>query len=154
MLTIAQATPKDIPDLLRMIQKLCAFHGDECQMGLADTQSQFIDGPLVAFIARQGGQPVGYAVLEQHWRPMHAGDLYDIAHLFIEEPKRGKGIGKALIAACRSFAVAKGACRLVIGTSPVNPNAAAVYRAMGLIEITTTPGPRFEIALDAACKVD
>ncbi len=154
MHTIAEVTPKDIPDLLQMIQKLCALHGDHCCMGLAETQTQFIEGPLAALIARNDRDPVGYAVLERHWRPMHTGDLYDIAHLFIEEPMRGKGVGKALIAACKSFATAQGACRLVIGTSPVNPGAAAAYRAMGLEEITTSPGPRFEIALDASGKVD
>jgi len=154
MPTITKVTPKDLPDLLRMIQDLCAFHGDVCQMGLADTQSQFIEGPLVALIARQSGSAVGYAVLERHWRPMHAGDLYDIAHLFISEPQRGKGIGKALIAKCQTYATEQAACRLVIGTSTVNPNAAAAYRAMGLTEITTTPGPRFEVPLEAAGKVD
>ncbi|PJI85042.1 ribosomal protein S18 acetylase RimI-like enzyme [Yoonia maricola] len=147
MLDISTVTPKDIPALLRMIRKLCTFHGDSCQMGLADTQAQFIDGPLVAFLARQKGQPVGYAVVERHWRPMYAGDLYDIAHLFVEEPARGRGIGKALVAKCRSFASAQGACRLVIGTSPVNPGAVAAYRAMGLEEIEATSGPRFMIAL-------
>ncbi len=147
MLTITQTTSKDIPDLLAMIQDLCAFHGDECQMGLADTQARFIDGPLVALIAREGLDAVGYAVLEQHWRPMHAGELYDIAHLFIKEPRRGRGIGKSLIAACQSFAKEQNACRLVIGTSPVNPGAAAAYRTMGLAEITVAPGPRFEIPI-------
>ncbi|MEJ8561175.1 GNAT family N-acetyltransferase [Yoonia sp. GPGPB17] len=151
---ITQVTPKDIPDLLRMIQKLCAFHGDTCQMGLADTQAKFIGGPLTGLIARQDGRAIGYAVLEWHWRPMHNGDLFDIAHLFVAEQMRGKGVGKALLMACRTYAEAKGAHRLVIGTSPVNPGAAAAYRAMGLDEITTVPGPRFEITLGAACKVD
>ncbi|MEL7180024.1 MAG: GNAT family N-acetyltransferase [Pseudomonadota bacterium] len=154
MTQINAVTPKDIPDLLGMIRLLCAFHGDRCQMGLADTQAKFIDGPLTGFIARQDGKAVGYAALEPHWRPMHHGDLYDIAHLFVVEPARGRGLGKALIAACRRFAEAKEAYRLVIGTSPVNPGAAAAYRAMGLDEITTMPGPRFEIALGASGKVD
>ena len=150
---ITQVTPTDIPDLLRMIQALCAFHGDTCQMGLADTQAKFIGGPLTGLIAHQDGQAVGYATLERHWRPMYKGDLLDIAHLFVIEPMRGKGIGTALIAACRTFANAQSACRLVIGTSPTNPGAAAAYRVMGLAELTTSPGPRFEIALGAASKV-
>ncbi|EBA12475.1 GNAT family N-acetyltransferase [Roseobacter sp. CCS2] len=151
---ITEVTPKDIPDLLGMIRQLCAFHGDTCLMGLADTQEKFINGPLKGFIARHNGDAIGYAVLESHWRPMHRGDLYDIAHLFIVGPARGKGVGKTLIAACQAFAQSQGACRLVIGTSPDNPGAAAAYRAMGLEEITTAPGPRFKIALCAAGKVD
>lgn len=142
---ITQVTPKDVPNLLAMIRKLCAFHGDDCMMGLAETQAQFIDGPLLGLIARHGKRALGYAVLEPHWRPMHNGPMLDIAHLFVEEPERGRGIGKALIAAAKDHATQSGASRLTIGTSPVNPGAAAAYRAMGLAEIISIPGPRFEI---------
>ncbi|WP_108815341.1 GNAT family N-acetyltransferase [Loktanella sp. Alg231-35] len=154
MVETSKVTPKDIPALLAMIRKLCTFHGDRCVMGLAQTQAQFVDGPLTGIIARQGGRAVGYAAIEPHWRPVHQGPLLDIAHLFVEEPMRGRGVGTALIDAAQVHARQIGACRLVIGTSPVNPGAAATYRAMGLSEITTAPGPRFEIAMDAACKVD
>ncbi len=85
---------------------------------------------------------------------MYSGNLLDIAHLFVAEPMRGRGIGKALIAAAQSYAARSAASRLVIGTSPVNPGAAAAYRAMGLREIETQPGPRFEVTIDETCKVD
>lgn len=147
MTDISPVTPKDIPALLQMIRKLCAFHGDACLMGLSDTQAQFIDGPLVGLIARKNGAVAGYAALEPHWRPMHTGPLLDIAHLFVKEPLRGHGIGKALITAAREQAKRVNACRLVIGTSPVNPGAAAAYRAMGLEEMTGPRGARFEVAL-------
>jgi GNAT superfamily N-acetyltransferase len=147
MTTITHAATQDIPDLLAMICKLCAFHNDTCAMGPADVQSRIIDGPLMALMAHQNGSALGYAVLEPHWRPMYDGDLWDIAHLFVEETARGRGIGASLIAAAKDFALQQGACRLVIGTSPMNPGAAAAYRAMGLTEITNKPGPRFEIAL-------
>lgn len=152
MTDITYVTPKDIADLLAMIRKLCAFHGDPCLIGFAQTQAQFIDGPLTGLIARVDGKPAGYAALEPHWRPMQHGNLLDIAHLFVEEPLRGRGIGKALIAAARVHAAQAGACRLVIGTSPVNQGAAAAYRAMGLAEISTATGPRFEIPLDTALQ--
>jgi GNAT superfamily N-acetyltransferase len=145
MLNIHQVTPEDLPAILRMIEKLCAFHGDTCQMDLDDAQAQFIAGPLVAFIAHEKGLPVGYLVLEPHWRPMHGGPLVDIAHLFVEEAMRGRGIGRALIAQAQQHAGAIGACRLVIGTAPDNPTAAAVYNAMGFAQIMTQPGPRFEV---------
>lgn len=146
---ITQATPKDMTDLLRMIGKLCAFHGDRCQMGLADAQAQFAEGPLTAFIAREGGHAVGYCVVEPHWRPMATGPMLDIAHLFVEEPLRGRGIGRAMIDVVTEFARVHGASRLTIGTSPNNPTAATVYERMGHTEIMATPGARFDIALDA-----
>ena len=122
---ITHATPKDMTDLLHMIGKLCAFHGDICQMGLADAQAQFTHGPLSAFIARENGRAVGYCVIEPHWRPMETGPMLDIAHLFVEEALRGRGIGNALIDNAISYASAQGASRLTIGTSPDNPAAAA-----------------------------
>ena len=148
MLSITRVTPRDLPDLLRMTEKLCAYHGDICVMGYADAQRRFCgDGSLVGLIAKTSGTAVGYAVLEPHWRPMHQGDLLDIAHLFVEERHRAGGVGKALIAAARDYARDVGACRLVIGTSPLNSNAATIYRAMGLDEITVQPGPRFIVPL-------
>lgn len=149
MREITTATPKDLPALLPMIRKLCAFHGDPCHMGLAEAQARFIDGPLTALIARENGRAVGYAVLEPRWRPMETGDLIDIAHLYVTEQARGHGVGRALIAAAQQMALEKGASGLVIGTAPDNPGAAAAYRAMGLDEITTQPGARFRIALGA-----
>ena len=147
MLQISRATPKDIPALVQMIGRLCAFHGDTSVMGLADAQARFCGGPLTALIATRGTAYLGYAVLEPHWRPMNDGDLLDIAHLYVEERFRGQGIGSKLIAAARDHARAVGACRLVIGTSLDNPRAAETYRKMGFDEITVT-GARFRIALD------
>lgn len=145
MLTINKATPKDIPALRGMIRKLCAFHGDPCHLGLAEAQKRFIDGPLLGLIAHQDGQAAGYAVLEPHWRPMDLGDGLDIAQLFVTEPMRGRGIGRQLIAAAVAHARDTGASKLTIGTSATNPGAAAAYRAMGLQEMTHSPGPRFQI---------
>lgn len=148
MMTITKATPKDIPDILTMMRALCAFHGDRCEMGLADAQQRLIDqGHLTTLIARCGSDPVGYAVLEPRWRPMHHGDAIDIAHLFVVERLRGRGIGRQLIDAARACARDKNSPQLTIGTSPDNPAAAAAYRAMGLDEITRTPGARFAIPL-------
>jgi len=147
MTDIRDVTPKDIPQLLTMIKALCAFHGDRCQMGLAEAQERFIDGPLIGLIAHKGGQPVGYAAIEPRWRPMHPGELWDIAHLYVTETMRGRGIGRALIAEAREKAKLAGAYKLVIGTIPENPGAAAAYRAMGLTEFSQTPGPRFEVEI-------
>jgi GNAT superfamily N-acetyltransferase len=150
MFHITHVTPKDIPDLQDMLQKLCAFHGDTCMRGLEDIQAQFIDGPLVGLIVRKSGQAIGFATLVTHWRPMNDGDSIDILHLYVKEHMRARGIGRRLIAAAQDHARAQSATRLTIGTSPDNPGAAAAYRAMGWDEITSQPGPRFQIRLGPA----
>jgi len=146
MTTISKVKPKDIPDLLKMMRALCALHGDECQLGLEQAQHQLIHaGHLVALIAWHGNIRVGYAVLEPRWRPMHTADTLDIAHLYVSENMRGRGIGRALISAAAELAVQNGYGRVTIGTTPENRAAAAAYRAMGLTEITKDSGVKFEV---------
>lgn len=145
---IARATARDLPDLKRLITALCAFHGDPMPRGLADLQSRLIEQPgLTALMARHKGAAIGYAVIEQHWRPMETGDGFDIAHLYVVERWRSHGVGQALIAEARQLAAQACASRLTIGTSPDNPGAAAAYRRMGLTEQTGPSGPRFSIGV-------
>ncbi len=134
-ITITHATPANLPELLPMIRALCAFHGDPCEMGLVRAQSELIDSDtLVPLIARRSKAALGFCVLERHWRPMSAANGWDIAHLYVQEGHRNQGVGRALIEAARDHALRTRAPKLTIGTSPVNPGAAAAYRAMGLIE--------------------
>ncbi len=147
-LTISRATPRDVPALHDMLQKLCAHHGDTCQIGLADTEQALIHRPnLAAFIAHLDGNGVGYAVAETLWQPMNSGDAIDICHLYIRERHRNRGIGTALVNAVRDFALEQRACKLTIGTHPDNAGAAAAYRAMDLTELTGPNGARFSIPL-------
>ena len=147
-LMLTPASRRHVPALHRMIGQLCAFHGDTCQMGLAEVQARLIGSDqLRCLIAEQDGAALGYAITERHWRPMDHGDGWDICHLFVREGHRNCGIGRALIAQIRQDAQAQGISRLTIGTAPHNPGAAAAYRAMGLEEMTGPAGPRFHIAI-------
>lgn len=148
MLTINQATPKDIPDILGMMRKLCAFHGETCQIGLAEAQTRLIDSDqLTALIAHRGDAAMGYAILEPRWRPMNTTDLLEIAQLYVVETARGQGIGRQLVEAAATHARNVKIRKLRIGTSPNNPAAAAAYRAMGLEEIEVRPGAQFRVPL-------
>lgn len=146
-LEVTGATPNDIPDINRMIKALCAFHGEPCPLGLAETQAVLIGGSHIALVARRGARPIGYAVMEPRWKPMLGGWGYDISQLFVAETERGRGAGRALIAACQSRARSNGAVSLIIGTAPDNPGAAAAYRAMGLMERTGPRGATFSVPI-------
>jgi GNAT superfamily N-acetyltransferase len=71
---------------------------------------------------------------------------YVIDHLFVQEPLRRQGIGRALIDGARRLALDEGREGLVIGTHPQNDGAVLAYRAMGLTELPQG-GPRFAVAL-------
>ena len=149
MTDITFATRADLPAIYDMICALSAFHGDEAQVSLTQLEGIFF-GPApmgIALIAKRNGTPVGYAGLTSTMA-LHDGDIrLDIQHLFVSETQRGAGIGKALIAAAKTYALETRAARLTIGKDPNNETAIATYRAMPeLFEIMGT-GPRFIIDL-------
>ena len=145
MTTITPARPADLPDLLRLVRALSAFHGDTATVTLEELQAFFFDPGAVAhaLVARKGDDMRGYAGLVPHVRLHSAARTLDVQHLYVVEPFRGQGVGRALIAAARDVAHDMGCFRLTIGTDPDNLAAQAAYRAMGWEEITQ-PHPRFQ----------
>ena len=149
MTDIDLATPQDLPAIYEMICALSAFHGDEAQVTLAQLDDIFF-GPApmgIALIAKHRNTPVGYTGLTQTM-VLHDGKIrLDIHHLFVEETHRANGIGKALIAAAKTYALKTCATRLTIGTSPDNHSAINAYRAMSELKEISGAGPRFQIDL-------
>ncbi len=143
---ISQATPQDLPQIHAMIGALSAFHGDTATITLAQLETALFQSELsMALVAREGDILVGYAGLN-FTITLHTGaPRIDIHHLYVAQDHRAKGVGRALIAAAKTVAQAKGARGLTIGTDPDNAVSQAAYRAMGLEEITDA-GPRFWIA--------
>ena len=154
---IDMARPRDVPRMQQLIRELSAFHGDEAQVTREQLQGIFFDpSPKgVAFLAREAGEAIGYAGVLETVAVQSAVPRFDIHHSHVVETWRDQGVGRALIAAAKTYAAARGARGLTIGTDPRNTSAQAAYRAMGLQEITDA-GPRFwiEIATDAPRKVD
>ncbi len=148
MTTITPARPADLPEILRMVRALSAFHGDTAKVTLEQLQSFFFDtgAPASALLAWDGDTVIGYAGLLPHLRLHSGGKTLDVQHLYIVETHRGRGVGRALIAAARELADKTGCFRLTIGTDPDNTAAQAAYRAMGWDDITGA-GPRFQMLL-------
>ena len=87
------------------------------------------------FIAEGDGRPVGWAFVVEE-----AGDLFVekserrygfVAELFVEASARGRGHGRALIAACEEWTRACGMTVLIIGVLTGNGKAAALYQRDG-----------------------
>jgi ribosomal protein S18 acetylase RimI-like enzyme len=87
------------------------------------------------FVAERHGAPIGWAiVLEQD------DDVYVvseerrhayISELFVVDGLRGGGVGRALIAACEQWALARELSVVQIGVLPGNHRAKAVYERAG-----------------------
>jgi ribosomal protein S18 acetylase RimI-like enzyme len=87
------------------------------------------------FAAEQEGAVVGWGVVlarEDDIYVLAEERLHAyIAELYVAEAERGKGIGRALIAACEDWARAQGLNVMQIGVLPGNTRAKAMYERAG-----------------------
>ena len=135
-LSIAQAGPEDLEDLLPLMRGYCDFYrvspSDEDLLALSRA---LIDDPEregLQLIARGGdGRAIGFATIFWSWSTTDAARLGVMNDLFVAEDARGGGVAEALIAACREQCTRRGAQRLTWQTAPDNLRAQAVYDRVG-----------------------
>jgi GNAT superfamily N-acetyltransferase len=87
------------------------------------------DGLLLG--ARQRGEPVGYACLYWHFSSLKARETVLMNDLFVAAQARGRGVGRALIAASAAAARERGAAHLEWATAPGNVTAQRLYDSTG-----------------------
>jgi GNAT superfamily N-acetyltransferase len=77
--------------------------------------------------ARAGGEIAGYACLYWHFSSVQAVETVLMNDLFVSEGARGRGVGRALIAASAEVARERGAASLQWATAPSNIAAQRLY---------------------------
>ena len=87
-------------------------------------------------MAEWGKEPAGFALFFYNYSTWkgHAG-IY-LEDLFVRPPLRGKGIGKALLSAVASIAVAEGCPRLEWAVLDWNTPAISFYRSVGAVPMS------------------
>jgi ribosomal protein S18 acetylase RimI-like enzyme len=105
---------------------------EELAAALRDLLSQ--EGAF-AFIAYAGNSPVGYVLGSAHERPENAYAFarrwLHIDQIAVAPAWRGRGVGRALIAAVRDLAAAAGIADLGADTWAFNEPAQAFFRSLG-----------------------
>ena len=86
-------------------------------------------------IAEAGGRAIGWAAAWPELDSLYVVEderriLY-ISELYVEEPMRGTGVGRALIAACEDWARGQGIAVARISVMSKNTPAAAAYERVG-----------------------
>ena len=146
MLAIRPALPADVPVILRFIRELAAYER-EADKVVATEADLLRDGfgldaaggaiepasaaRFQALIAEWDGAAAGFALYftsYSTWVGHHGIRLED---LYVTPELRGKGIGRALLAALARIAVEEGCSRLEWDVLTWNEPAIAVYRRLG-----------------------
>jgi len=104
---------------------------------LADPQGQIIDRGGRVLFALEAGEPVGCCALIAL-----PGGGFELAKMAVADTRRGRGLGRALMAAAVEGARAAGAPRLYLETNSALAPALALYRSFGFVEvIPAEPSP-------------
>lgn len=81
--------------------------------------------------ARAGGPLLGYACLYWHFSSLAAAETVLMNDLYVDEPARGRGVGRALIEATADLARQRGALCVEWATEPDNQTAQRLYDSTG-----------------------
>lgn len=145
---IRDMTQDDVPQVLRMIAGLAAWHDDKADIDAARLTRDAL-GPdrwLRVLVADGGAHLVGYAALVPMAQLQFGVRGMDMHHLFVTRDARGNGVGRALVRECEAAARAADCRFLTVGTHPDNHTAARFYEAAGFARRSGS-GPRFSLRL-------
>ena len=138
--TLRPARPDDAASIATLIRELAAF--EELEHEVEGTPADFArhlfgDRPAAEVIlAEVAGEPVGFALFFTNFSTFRARPGIYLEDLFVRPEHRGRGIGKALIAAVAQVAVARDAGRLEWAVLNWNTPAIDFYRALGARPMT------------------
>jgi GNAT superfamily N-acetyltransferase len=134
MLSIRPATGKDAALLLALIRELAEFERlremvKNTEAGLV--RDGFGENPRFrALIAEWSGQPAGYALFFGYYSTWAGPGLF-LEDLFVREAFRGRGIGRALLAAVARVAVDEQCYGIHWSVLDWNEKAIEMYKALG-----------------------
>jgi len=129
------ATENDLPIILEFIQGLAEYERlrDRCIATEENLRSTlFSDRPAAeVIIARTGGEPAGFALFFHNYSTFLAQQGIFLEDLFVKPEARGKGVGRALLAALARIAIERDCGRLEWSVLDWNETAIGFYRRIG-----------------------
>ena len=128
---VARTTADDLPDLLPLMRAYCTFYdshpADDELRALATAFLDEVSGGTQLIARDASGQALGHATLLSSWDTTLGQRLVVMEDLFVAEAARGRGVGAALITACRQVAAERGVGSLAWVTAPDNATAQRLY---------------------------
>ena len=132
---IRQAGILDLDRLVLLFDGYRIFYGQESDRDRARAflEDRFRQQESVVLIALSGDQAIGFTQLYPSFSSVSTAPIFILNDLFVAPEARGKGAGRALLAAAADHARSVGAVRLTLSTAFDNLTAQALYEAAGWI---------------------
>jgi GNAT superfamily N-acetyltransferase len=134
MLSTRAATIADVPLLRRLIQELAEYERESQAVFITEDELRrdgFGPAPKFrAIIAEQDGQPAGLAVFFASYSTWTGSGLF-LEDLFVREPFRGHGVGKALLCELAEIARKEGHHTIRLDVLDWNESAIKFYKSLG-----------------------
>jgi GNAT superfamily N-acetyltransferase len=134
---IRPATSTDTPTICRLIRGLSEYERLPHELSLdEDRLREHLFGPrpfAEVLLAEEAGAVVGFALFFHNYSTFVARPTVYLEDLFVEPEHRGKGHGKALLAALARIALERGCSRLEWSVLNWNQPAIDFYRALGAV---------------------
>ena len=133
---ISHALDEELVGLLPLLAGYQRFYGAEPddarnRIFFARFVSPSEDGALLQARDTETGAPLGFATLYWTFSSTRAEEQVLMNDLFVADAARGRGVGRALIAAAARSARERVATRLVWSTAPDNATAQRLYDRTG-----------------------
>ena len=127
--SVREATAGDAEGLAR----LCTQLGYPADMAAMPARLGRLceDSNARAFVAVQGSDLVGLVTIHLRDTLNHPTPIAQITLLVVDEARRSKGVGKALVSACEEFARQCGARRVAVTTALDRAGAHSFYERAG-----------------------
>jgi GNAT superfamily N-acetyltransferase len=132
---LRDATPADVPDLLRLVRALAEYERKlEKFTATAEDYQRLLFGPrpyAQAMVAERGGSAVGVALYHRTVSTFAGRPGYFLEDIFIEPAERGSGLGRAFFAELARRLAAEGGDNLSWRVLHWNAPAIGFYERLG-----------------------
>jgi ribosomal protein S18 acetylase RimI-like enzyme len=136
-ITTSRATLDDLDALAFLFDAYRVFYRQRSDFVAARAflRERMQHGESVMFLARDAldGEALGFTQLYPSFSSVSARRIWILNDLFVKQRSRRRGVGQALMASARAFAVATGAARLVLETAEDNKPGQALYESLGYV---------------------
>jgi GNAT superfamily N-acetyltransferase len=132
---IRPATPDDVPSIARLIRELAEYERllDRVVLKESDLREHLFGHKRYAevLLAEDAGRVVGFALFFHNYSTFRGKPGIYLEDLFVEPAHRGKGHGKALLAALAKLAVERDCARVEWSVLNWNTPSIEFYTALG-----------------------